>query len=308
MPGTLTIDADGVRAVANALGSIDSQIKSDAEQLSGQLSALDAALNYADIGANTQLRQAINILNQIAPLLQTAQTRLMQVVTDTLHMEHDIETGTGGGTAPPGSVSPGGNPSQNQGGGGGGWRVQTNQFSVQQGGLTGKLNGDDKGQGTTTMIGVNYTGVDAQLGGSSSDPGSYGNIDLQAGAVSSGAGVQLGGKDPTKWRAGVFANATTASATASGRWGSQDLGATGSIQVAGPSGDVFAGVENGSIGADIGGSLISAQGTAGVDIAGTNVGVTGGIGLQWHLGFSLGEKTEVKLGPFELGFSFGGAK
>ncbi len=99
MAETLTIDADEVRTVAGALGTIDAQLKNAQEELTGQLSALQAALDYAEIGAISQIRQALGELDQVTQLLQTAQTRLMEVVQDTLHLEADIAQGGGQGTA-----------------------------------------------------------------------------------------------------------------------------------------------------------------------------------------------------------------
>jgi hypothetical protein len=96
MPGRLTIDVEGVRTVAGALGNIDTQLKNDAEQLTWNLSVLDSALQYNEIGITTQLRQALNDLNRVLQLLQTAQTRLLTVVNDTFQLEQAIDGGAGG--------------------------------------------------------------------------------------------------------------------------------------------------------------------------------------------------------------------
>jgi len=43
-------------------------------------------------------------------------------------------------------------------------------------------------------------------------------------------------------------------------------------------------------------------------VAGVNVGVNAGLSFGFELGLQLGKKTEVKLGPFTIGLSFGAAK
>src|SRR5690349_19954301 len=91
MPGMLTIDAEEVRSVANGLGNIESQLKSDTEQIAWQLTTLEAALQYTDVGVSGQIRQAITQMNEVTQLLLTAQTRLLQVVSDTLQLEAVID-------------------------------------------------------------------------------------------------------------------------------------------------------------------------------------------------------------------------
>jgi pimeloyl-ACP methyl ester carboxylesterase len=109
MSGMLTIDADAVRAVASALGYIQSQLKNDAEQLTWQLSTLEAALQYAEVGVSPHVRQAITEFDSVSTLLQTAQARLMEVVNDTLHLEVDIDQGgQSSGNSQPGFLSYGG--------------------------------------------------------------------------------------------------------------------------------------------------------------------------------------------------------
>src|SRR5690348_4615307 len=108
MPGMLTIDADEVRSVANALGNIESQLKNDTEQITWQLSTLEAALQYTEVGVSAHIRQAITQLSEVTQLLQTAQTRLLQVVSDTLQLEAVIDSGGVRGATGDGSTSEGG--------------------------------------------------------------------------------------------------------------------------------------------------------------------------------------------------------
>ena len=56
---------------------------------------------------------------------------------------------------------------------------------------------------------------------------------------------------------------------------------------------MFAGYRHGTVGAKIGGSLMSADGDVGVNVAWANVGLHGEIGLKAELGFKLGAKTEA---------------
>lgn len=90
--------------------------------------------------------------------------------------------------------------------------------------------------------------------------------------------------------------------------GDDDLGLTGGFTGKVLSADGFAGYKDGSIGAQIGGSLISVEGEAGINVLGANVGLKGEIGLKAELGFSIGKDTEIKLPFVTIGFSFGGAK
>lgn len=98
MAETLRIDADEVRTVAGALGYLDAQLKNASEALTWQLSILEVALQYTEVGTTLQIRQALSSMNQVTQLLQIAQTRLMEVVNDTLHLEVDLEQGSQGDT------------------------------------------------------------------------------------------------------------------------------------------------------------------------------------------------------------------
>jgi hypothetical protein len=91
-------------------------------------------------------------------------------------------------------------------------------------------------------------------------------------------------------------------------YGSADLGATSSANIsAGRFGGTF-GYKDGTFGGSVGGALISGQVDVGANVAGVNVGVNAGLALGIEFGLKLGKETEVKFGPFTLGFSFGSAK
>ncbi|MCP4421407.1 MAG: WXG100 family type VII secretion target [Chloroflexi bacterium] len=108
--------------------------------------------------------------------------------------------------------------------------------------------------------------------------------------------------------AGVSAEYYTAQAKIDGVYGDKDLAATGGLTGKALAADGFFGYKDGSVGASIGGTLVSAEGEAGMNVAGVNVGVKGEIGLKAELGFKIGRKTEIKLPFITLGFSFGSAK
>jgi WXG100 family type VII secretion target len=112
-----------------------------------------------------------------------------------------------------------------------------------------------------------------------------------------------------KWAVGAWGEAYVAKAKLEGTLvGDQNLGWTAGVDAKALSAKAFVGYKDGSVGAEIGGTLVSVRGETGMNIAGANVGVTGEIGLMWKLGISFGQKTEVKLGPFAFGFVFGKAK
>lgn len=107
MPGPLTIDADAVWQVAGSLGETVARLNQDTDELTAAYSHLQSAVQYTPIGAGDEIQQAIYQLQEVTQQLQTAQQSLMTVVGDTLHMERDIELGTGTSGSPgPQSSSP----------------------------------------------------------------------------------------------------------------------------------------------------------------------------------------------------------
>lgn len=126
-----------------------------------------------------------------------------------------------------------------------------------------------------------------------------------------GGAAGLGIKQDSQGRLiiGAYAEAYAAKAKLEGTMiGDKDLGWTGGVEAKALSATGFAGYRDGSIGADIGVNLVSVKGETGANIAGYNVGVSGEIGLKLELGAQIGKNTKIKLGPFTIGFSFGGAK
>ncbi|MBN1875118.1 MAG: WXG100 family type VII secretion target [Anaerolineae bacterium] len=107
---------------------------------------------------------------------------------------------------------------------------------------------------------------------------------------------------------GAYGEFTSAEISADGVVGSSDLGVTGGVQASGPQADGFIGLKDNTLGASVGVSLVSAEAEAGLNIAGANVGVKGGVSLGLEFGFKIGQETEVKFGPFSLGLTFGKAK
>jgi hypothetical protein len=293
MPGMLTIDADEVRAVANALGRIETELKNDGEQMTWQLSTLEAALQYAEVGVSTHLRQAITQLSEVAQLLQTAQTRLLQVVTDTLQLEAVIDSGGVKGAT--------GNGSTSEGGGEGGDK------GVTIGGVapTNKIGSEFEDGKSKNLFGAGVEGSALEVPISETNDGSFHNeAAAKFGTAAIGVGLMEKNGDLD---AGIWGEATAASVEDRGRWGSTNLGLTygGDAKVLSASG--FAGMKDDSAGAEIGVNLAEVDGHLGTDIAGVNVGVNAGVGLKLELGVEVGKHTQIKLGPFTLGLDFGGA-
>ncbi len=288
MSSMLTIDADEVRAAAGGLGTIASQLKNDTEQVTLQLSTLEAALQYTEAGVSAQIRQAIMQLNEVTQLLQTAQTRLMQVVSDTVHLETDIANG-GGGAAGSGSGSSGGG----------------SDNGVSYGGLApvgqGETESDDGERVTTIGVGAEGSLVTVPL--SEYQHGDFQNdADAEFGTAGIGAGYMMKGDN---LYTGVWLEATAASISDDGSYGTKNLGVTYGAGAQALSASGFAGVDDDSVGVDAGLNLVSVDGSVGTNIAGVHVGVDAGIGLSLNFGVEVGKKTEIKLGPFSLGFDLG---
>ena len=136
------------------------------------------------------------------------------------------------------------------------------------------------------------------------DLGDY-KLDAKAGTYEAGAKVGLGEDGFT---AGAYGEVGAGEATAEGVIGNTALGVAAAGTVAGPKAECFIGIKDNTLGASIGGSIVSAEAEAGLNIAGANVGVKGGLSLGLEFGFKIGQETEVKFGPFKIGLSFGKAK
>jgi len=136
-------------------------------------------------------------------------------------------------------------------------------------------------------------------------------------------GVRLGGKSEIKAlhgeaglgvnfkdghaMAGVYAGGTLFTAGASGVIGDTNLGLGAGVDLNAGEAEAFVGLKDGRAGAKIGGSLVSAEGTVGANVAGWNVGLTGEIGVKFEVGLEVGKKTRVYLGPFTIGLNIGEA-
>ena len=143
---------------------------------------------------------------------------------------------------------------------------------------------------------------DVKVGGV--DVGDY-KADAKAGTYEAGAKVEFGEDGLT---AGAYGEVGAGEATAEGVIGGSALGVAGVVAAAGPKAEGFIGIKDNTLGVSIGGSLVSAEAEAGLNIAGANVGVKGGVSLGLEFGFKIGQETEVKFGPFKVGLSFGKAK
>lgn len=135
--------------------------------------------------------------------------------------------------------------------------------------------------------------------------GGRGKVELGGGA----AGAKIGINEEGKFTAGPYGEVYAAKVKAEGTLvGDQNLGWTGGFEARALSAEGFIGVKDSSLGGSIGVNVASFKAETGANVAGYNVGVNAEIGLKFELGFQVGKNTKVKLGPFTLGLSFGGAK
>ncbi len=65
MSGVLTIDADGVRAVANALGEMEGRLHQETDQLEAAYARLQSALQYEDFEVGAQVQRALAYLQDV---------------------------------------------------------------------------------------------------------------------------------------------------------------------------------------------------------------------------------------------------
>jgi WXG100 family type VII secretion target len=137
------------------------------------------------------------------------------------------------------------------------------------------------------------------------DIGDY-TYDAKVGTAEAGIGVDV--NEDGELSAGGYFNASAGEVSSDVIFGSENFGASAGVKVEGPSAGGFIGLKDGSVGGEIGGSIVSVDASTGVNVAGYNVGATGGAMLGAKFGFKVGKKTEVKLGVFKLGLSFGKAK
>src|SRR3990170_4626124 len=130
--------------------------------------------------------------------------------------------------------------------------------------------------------------------------------DVQLGAGEAGFGFSRDSKGEVF--VGAYGEFKAYNLEAEGVYGSSDLAVTSGTNIsAGKLGGSF-GYKDGTVGGSFGGSLVSGEVEVGANVAGVNVGVNAGLSFGFELGLQLGKKTEVKLGPFTIGLSFGAAK
>lgn len=107
---------------------------------------------------------------------------------------------------------------------------------------------------------------------------------------------------------GIGAEINTIKVTGGQVIGTKDIGLTTGGEVAGPSANAYAGVKDGSIGAEAGYSLAGVKAEGGFNVFGWNIGLVGEADLGAGIGASIGRKTSIKFGPLAIGITFGSAK
>lgn len=128
-----------------------------------------------------------------------------------------------------------------------------------------------------------------------------GDVGIDNGSI--GVGIHQG--DDGTLDAGLMGNFSVIQAGGDATFGSENLGLTGGVEGEAGGVDGALGIKDDSLDADVGVTLASATGSAGVNIAGVNASVNATIGLKAELGFSIGAHTEIKLPFISFGFSIG---
>jgi hypothetical protein len=106
---------------------------------------------------------------------------------------------------------------------------------------------------------------------------------------------------------GASAGFTGAKVQGDGLVGSKQVGLTGGAELDVLSAQAFAGMHNGTTDTSVDLSLATVHASAGIDVAGYNVGIEGAVGLKWGRGTQVGNHTALKLPFFSIGFTFGPA-
>lgn len=107
---------------------------------------------------------------------------------------------------------------------------------------------------------------------------------------------------------GIGGEVNTIKVTGATVLGTENAALTGGGELAGPAANAYAGVKDGSIGAEAGASWAGAKAEAGFNVFGWNVGLVGEANLGAGIGVSVGKKTSVEFGPFAIGITFGRSK
>jgi WXG100 family type VII secretion target len=139
----------------------------------------------------------------------------------------------------------------------------------------------------------------------------YGDANATDGFTAGGyeAGAEFSVEGLKKGKIGIFAEGYAAKLQGDTLLaGDKDFGLTAAGDIKALNVGGFAGIKDGSLGASIGGTLISAKGEIGTNISGYNVGVNAEAGLKLEFGLQIGKQTKIKLPFVTLGFSFGKAR
>lgn len=107
--------------------------------------------------------------------------------------------------------------------------------------------------------------------------------------------------------AGIYGEYDAVQASGSAVLGGSLLGLTLSSSGSAGSAQGFVGYKDGTVGASVGASAVAGEVGLGVNVAGANIGVKAGISVGLELGIKFGKDTEIKVGPFKIGLSFGKA-
>lgn len=174
-----------------------------------------------------------------------------------------------------------------------GWKNKGDIFEIDSSAAKGKQGSFDLG--VKTRYGIENKSV-------------WGDLEKDGYSVAGGGGGLELGVGEKGFSAGLAGELYAIKAQKEGVYGTDDLGVTGGAGANVLKGEGFIGIKDNSVGATIGGTLVSVEGEAGANVAGVNVGVTGEVGLKAELGFQIGQKTKVKLPFVTVGFTFGKAK
>jgi WXG100 family type VII secretion target len=323
-PSKFKADYSALSDIAKSFGSEAdhsrqsiNNLKSKMEQLKGGGWKGDAANKfYAEMDgsvlpAYTRLSKALDTAQQVTIKIRTLAKQTEDTTSRIFILTGGPKGGVGGNSGAPGGAAggaggPGGNGATAGGNGAGG-----GTSGGGSGGPPKWLKGKGKfferasKDGSTSnkpSFGIKYgVAKDAVFGDAKAANG--------VSAIGGEIGAEFNIESLKKGKVGIFADGYVAKAQGETIFsGDKDLGFTGAgeVKVGGVSG--FAGIKDGSLGASIGGSIITAKGELGANISGYNVGVNAEVGLKAELGFKIGKKTEIKLPFVTLGFSFGGAR
>ncbi len=299
---------------------------------------MDSALLPAMTRLQRALAQAQNVTHKIAAALRQCEADAARQLRDREGFDGQAGSSGPGSAGTPGGTSTIWSGSFQSGPFSGSGSVNGPQGDVRDSGPFGQVAQGSvySAQGDVTFSPLGGGPTDAKISGEGRVLGGeagYGfNQDVQGAyaegyALSGKGGVQLGEGEGwyrqsvqvdvlggSAWvghrgsNYGIGAEANTIKVTGSTVLGTQDAALTGGGELAGPAANAYAGVKDGSIGAEAGASYAGVKAEGGFNIFGWNVGLVGEADLGVGVGVSVGKKTSVKLGPFAVGITFGRAK